>query len=203
MNRVFTLLLFYSCLAPALPVSSPPQKIVFLGDSLTEGYEIKKEEAYPSLVETILKTEGRNVICVNAGISGQTSAGGLARLRWQLKNKPDILILALGANDGLKGLSVAEMRKNLKEIISEAQKNGVKVLLAGMKTPLNMGTVYVKEFEEAYVGLAAELKIPLIPFLLKDVATVDRLNLSDRIHPNPEGHKVIAQTVLIYLRPLL
>lgn len=190
----------------AFPTEAQDQKsirILFLGDSLTEGYNLQKEQAYPHLIEEILKNENKNVVCVNAGISGSTTASGLSRLKWHLKQKPDILVLALGANDGLRGLPVDSTKQNLNAIIEEAQKNKIKILLAGIKVPKNMGNQYLKEFESIYSALANEKKITLLPFILEGVAGVDKLNLPDRIHPNPEGHKIMAQTVLKHLRPLL
>lgn len=184
-------------------VPRPSLRILFLGDSITEGYNLQREQAYPQLIENILKSEGRQVVCVNAGISGSTSASGLSRLRWHLKNKPDLMVLALGANDGLRGLPADSTTQNLRSIIQEAKKNNIKVLLAGIKIPRNMGASYLKEFESLFPKLAKEQSVPLLPFILQDVAGIDRLNLPDRIHPNPEGHKILAQNVLKALRPLL
>jgi acyl-CoA thioesterase-1 len=198
-SSLFLLLIFFSnfCHAENL------KRILFLGDSLTEGYNLQVEQAYPHLIEEILKKEGRSVVCLNAGISGSTSASGLSRLKWHLKQKPDILVLALGANDGLRGLPVRDTKANLEAIIEEAKRNQIKILLAGMKIPKNMGKVYLAQFENMYPSLAKEYKIPLIPFILENVAGIDKLNLSDRIHPNSEGHKVVANNVLKYLRELL
>ena len=180
------------------------RRIVFLGDSLTEGYQLTKEDAYPYLIEQILHKEGLSDIkCINAGISGSTSASGPSRLKWYLKEKPEILVLALGANDGLRGLDLKETKKHLKEVITEAKKENIKILLAGMKMPPNYGVKFTKEFEKLFEDLAREEKVSFIPFLLESVAGKRELNLSDGIHPNPEGHKGLAQTVLKYLRPML
>lgn len=198
-------LFFQLSIVSALASSSPPrvQRILFLGDSLTEGYNLPKEQAYPTLIEEILKKEGKQVICVNAGISGSTSASGLSRLKWHLKNKPDILVLALGANDGLRGLAPQMTEKNLSDIIVEAQRQNIKILLAGIRIPRNMGRQYLKDFEAVYPRLAKQYNIPLIPFVLEGIAGNDSLNLPDRIHPNAEGHKIMAQTILKGLRGLL
>lgn len=178
-------------------------KIVFLGDSLTDGFGIDREKSYPNLVEKTLRLHGHSVTVVNAGMSGDTSAGGLRRLRWYLRTPFQILVLALGANDGLRGLPTAKMKQNLKQMILSAQKSNVKVLLAGMQMPPNYGQKYTQEFKQVYEDLASQLKIPLIPFLLKDVAGNTRLNQPDGLHPNEAGHEVIATTVLSYLEPLL
>lgn len=172
------------------------ETILFLGDSLTEGYRLAKEEAYPALIENLLKKEHEDIKVINGGVSGATSASGMKRLDWYLKAKPDIMVLALGANDGLRGLKVKDTEKNLSSVIEKAQNRGIKVILAGMKMPTNYGEPYRSQFEEMFLKLAKKYKIKLIPFLLKDVATKTELNLSDGIHPNAKGHEVMAHTVL-------
>ena len=145
-------------------------KVLVLGDSLTEGYGVEKEEAYPSLLQQMLTQKGhKDVQIINAGISGSTSASAVSRLRWYRKIKPNILLLALGANDGLRGLSVEKMKTNLAEAIVMAKKQDILVLLAGMKIPLNYGDEYIKSFENIFLELAEAHKIPLIPFLLEGV----------------------------------
>ncbi len=178
------------------------RRIVFLGDSLTEGYQLTKEDAYPYLIEQILIKEGlKDIKCINAGISGSTSASGLSRLKWYLKEKPEILVLALGANDGLRGLDLKKTKLHLKDVIQAAKKENIKILLAGMKMPPNYGLKFTKEFEKLFDDLAREEKVSFIPFLLESVAGQRKLNLADGIHPNPDGHKALAQTVLKFLRP--
>lgn len=172
------------------------ETILFLGDSLTEGYRLAKEEAYPALIEKKLKKEHEDIKVINGGVSGATSASGMKRLDWYLKAKPDIMVLALGANDGLRGLKVKDTEKNLSSVIEKAQNQGIKVILAGMKMPTNYGEPYRTHFQEMFPKLAKKYKIKLIPFLLEEVATIKELNLSDGIHPNAEGHKVMASTVL-------
>jgi acyl-CoA thioesterase I len=189
-------------MAPA-PATGYP-RILCLGDSLTEGLGVDPEQAWPDLLERALRSEGfPRVELINAGVSGSTSASASQRLRWQLRSPPDIVILALGANDGLRGISPAEMKKNLAAAIDLAQSNGIAVLLAGMKMPPNYGGEFTREFETVFASLASEKNVPLIPFLLEGVAADPALNLPDGIHPNAEGYRVIAQLVARHLRPLL
>jgi acyl-CoA thioesterase-1 len=177
--------------------------IVALGDSLTEGFGVSKEEAYPFLVEKELFGKGHAVKLINAGISGSTSASAASRLKWYIRSQPDIIIIALGGNDGLRGLSVADMKKNLSKAIELAQSEKIQVLLSGMQIPLNYGTRYTESFRKVFHELAELYKLPIIPFLLKDVGGIPSLNQPDGIHPNPEGHQIIAATVLKHLEPLL
>jgi acyl-CoA thioesterase-1 len=176
---------------------------VMVGDSLTEGYQLDKEQAFPALIEIELRKIKPQIKVINAGISGATSASGPKRLLWYKKIKPQILVLALGANDGLRGLRLEETKRNLVLTINEAVKNQMKVLLVGMKMPTNYGQSYRMEFEKMYREIARELKVPLVPFLLEGVAGHRHLNLPDGIHPNANGHQVMAKTVLPYLQALL
>lgn len=177
--------------------------VLFLGDSLTEGFQLSREEAYPALIEQNLKKNFPDIKIINGGVSGATTASGLKRLNWYVKAKPDILVLALGANDGLRGLDLKESEKNLVSVIEKAQAENMKVLLVGMKMPTNYGEPYRSNFEKLFGQLAKKYQLPLVPFLLEGVGGKPKLNLPDGIHPNPEGHKVMAQTVLKVLRPLL
>ncbi len=177
--------------------------VVCLGDSLTEGYGVAPEESYPSVVERRLNADGYDVRIVNAGISGSTSASALSRLRWQLRAKPDLLVLALGANDGLRGVAPDATRQNLAEAIQLALEHQVRVVLAGMTLPPNYGTDHIAAFEQIFPALAKRYDLPLIPFLLEGVAARPELNLADGIHPNAEGHLWVAENVLTVLRPLL
>ena len=175
--------------------------ILFLGDSLTEGLGVAKENAFPKLVETLIQKElKKNVTVINGGVSGSTSSDGLARLKWYLKKKPYIVFLALGANDGLRGLNLKQSQKNLEEIVEYAQKSKAKVLLAGMRIPPNYGPKYVEDFEKIYQELQAKYNLKTIPFLLDGVAGVQKMNQRDGIHPNEEGHKVIAKKVFMFLK---
>lgn len=172
------------------------QTILCLGDSLTEGYQLAKEEAYPSLMEKELKKTHKDVKVINGGVSGATTASGLKRMDWYLKAKPDIMVLALGANDGLRGLKLTVTEKNLSTVIEKAQERGIKVILAGMKMPTNMGESYRKDFESMYPKLAKKYSLKLIPFILEGVGGKPEYNLADGIHPNPKGHEIMAKTVL-------
>lgn len=178
-------------------------KILFLGDSLTEGYGVKKEEAYPKLVEQALIKKGHDVKIINGGISGSTSASGLSRLKWFLKAKPNILFLALGANDGLRGQKVEKVKLNLDKIISFAKENKLKVVLAQMLLPPNYGKEYTDSFKELYSELAKKHKIVFIPFMLKDVGGVKEHNIEDGIHPNQKGHQILSERVISYLEKIL
>jgi acyl-CoA thioesterase-1 len=172
------------------------ETILFLGDSLTEGYQLSKEEAFPALIEKELKKTRKDIKVINGGVSGATSASGLKRMDWYLKARPDIMVLALGANDGLRGLKVDQTEKNLASVIEKAQERGIKVILAGMKMPTNMGEPYRAHFEKIYPKLAKKYSLKLIPFILEGVGGNPKLNLPDGIHPNPKGHEIMAKTVL-------
>ena len=177
--------------------------VLVMGDSLTEGYRLSREEAYPYLMEQELKKKHPDIKIINGGISGSTSASAPKRLEWYLRAKPDIIILALGANDGLRGLKVEETQKNLDLLISKAKGLGIKVILAGMRMPPNYGVEYTKKFDALFPELAKKHSLKFMPFILEDVAAKPKLNLPDGIHPNPDGHKVMAKNVLKYLEPEL
>ncbi|MBF0274690.1 MAG: arylesterase [Nitrospinae bacterium] len=180
-----------------------PYTILFLGDSLTEGIGIDPKKNYPSLVESKLKKKGLNVKIINGGVSGSTTASAPSRLKWYKRVIPDMVVIALGANDGLRGLQVDEMEKNLGTTIEEAQKSNIKVVLAGMKVPTNYGEDYTKAYDEVFNHLVVKYNIGFIPFLLKDVALIREMNLSDGIHPNEKGHEKISETVLATVLPLI
>lgn len=179
------------------------ETVLFLGDSLTEGYELAKEDAFPAVIEKTLKPKYPDLKVVNGGVSGATSASGLKRLNWYVKVRPDIMVLALGANDGLRGLNLKETEKNLSLIIDKAQSEKIRVILVGMKMPTNYGEPYRSNFEKLFGTLAKKYSLPHVPFLLEGVAGNTKLNIADGIHPNPEGHKIMALTVGKYLEPLL
>jgi len=192
---------------PQTPSPSPANKslpkIVAFGDSLTAGLGLTAAESYPSILQKKLELDGYQYEVVNAGVSGDTSAGGRERIDWALEGDVRFLILELGANDLLRGLSVREMKSNLDKIIERAQAKGVTVLLAGMYAPTNAGAEYQREVQEAFQSLARERKVTLIPFFLDRVAGVESLNQTDGIHPNAEGTRIVADTVYNALRPLL
>jgi acyl-CoA thioesterase-1 len=177
--------------------------IVALGDSLTAGLGVAADEAYPAVLEARLKREGFDYRVVNAGVSGDTSAGGLRRLDWALRLKPDIVIVALGANDGLRGQPPAALRDNLTRIVERARAAGARVLLAGMRVPPNYGDDYARAFAAVYPTVARATGAALAPFLLDGVAGDPRLNQPDGIHPTAEGQRVIAERIWPYLKPLL
>lgn len=191
-----------SAAVPAIPLAAAP-RVVFLGDSLTAGLGLGESEAFPALVGGLLAQRGIVVRIVNAGVSGDTSAGGLARVDWVLSLQPEILVVALGANDGLRGQPVDSIAANLREIVRRARAAGSRVLLAGMKMPPNYGPEYTRDFEALYVRLARELDLPFLPFLLEGVATIPELNQPDGLHPTAEGQRKIADLVAEALLPLL
>ena len=188
--------------APADRATDAPV-IVALGDSLTAGFGVAPDEAFPARLEERLRREGYACRVVNAGVSGDTSAGGLRRVDWVLRTKPDVVIVALGANDGLRGLSVSSLRDNLEAIVRRVQASGARVLMAGMRMPPNYGAAFTEEFAAAYRDVARRTGIPLLPFLLDGVAANPALNLPDGIHPNADGHRIIADRVWPHVKPLL
>lgn len=177
--------------------------VVFLGDSLTAGYQLAEEQAWPALVAERLAGEGLPFRAINAGVSGDTSAGGLARLDWVLRADPDVVVVELGANDALRGSDLASTEENLRRILERLREEGVAVLLVGLQIPPNYGPDYARRFTQLFPRLAEEHDVPLVPFLLERVAGNDSLNLGDRIHPNAAGHRIVAETVAPYLRPLV
>lgn len=178
-------------------------KLLCLGDSLTEGFGILKDEAFPALLQKQFIEQGLSVKVINSGQSGSTTKNGLKRLQWLSKMKPDYVLLALGANDGLRGLSLTEMEANLRAVIDYANTNGIEVILAGMKIPPNYGPEYTQEFERIYPRLAEAYELPLIPFLLDGVAGQSELNLPDGIHPTAEGQVIVAANVMRVVLPLI
>ncbi|HEY7322179.1 MAG TPA: arylesterase [Candidatus Binatia bacterium] len=182
-----------------------PRTILFLGDSITAGYGLEMEQAFPALIQKKIDAKKWNFKVVNAGQSGDTSAGGLNRIEWLLKNRVDILVLELGGNDGLRGLPAATTRKNLQAIIDRTKGKypEVKVIVAGMKVPPNMGSDYGRKFEAVFVDLAKKNNATLIPFILEGVGGNRELNLADGIHPTAKGHELLATNVWKVLEPVL
>lgn len=178
-------------------------KIVALGDSLTAGLGLVESQAYPALLQKKLEKAGYPFEVVNAGVSGDTSAGGVRRLDWALEGNVRVLILALGANDGLRGLPVDQMKKNLEDIIQRARARNIVVILAGMEAPPNYGPDYTSAFRRAYQELAREHELVFLPFLLDKVAGDPALNQGDGIHPNARGAEIIAEGMWKVLRPVL
>ena len=186
-------------------IRAVPGAVLFLGDSITAGYGLELSQAYPELIQKRIDAKGWNYKVVNAGQSGDTTAGGLGRLDWLLNNKIDVLVLELGANDGLRGLPVEEVRKNLQAIIdrTKARYPQAKIIIAGMKVPPNMGGDYGRRFEAVFRELAKKNNLPLIPFILERVGGMRGLNLQDGIHPTAKGHEIVADNVWKVLEPVL
>jgi acyl-CoA thioesterase I len=185
-----------------LAAGKPPLKVVALGDSLTSGHRLPKKDAYPALLEHKLKKHGFDATVVNQGLSGDTSAGGVRRLETALAERPDILIVAFGANDGLRGIPVAQVRANLAKIIETAQARGVSVLLVGMEALPLYGWQYTLGFHNMFPDLAAKYRVPLVPFILNGVFGNPDLMSPDGVHPNADGAKVIAANIWTELEAL-
>jgi acyl-CoA thioesterase-1 len=200
MRNVYLVLLFFS----AFRVQDD-KVILFLGDSLSAGFGLDVAEAFPSLIQKKIAQEKLPFKVINAGLSGETTAGGLRRIDWLLKQKVDVLVIELGGNDGLRGIAPSETKKNLQGIIDKAREKNpdMVIVLAGMQAPPNMGKDYTEKFRAIFPALAKKNSIALIPFLLEGVAGNPRLNLPDGIHPTAEGHRIIAETVWNTLNPIL
>jgi acyl-CoA thioesterase-1 len=185
-------------------ISSDRPQIVAFGDSLTAGFGLAEKDSYPYLLQKKLDSDGFNYEVVNAGVSGETSLGGLERIDWVLEqDKVDILVLELGANDLLRGLPVAKMKENLGRIIEKAKAKKVKVLLCGMLAPETMGAAYQRDYVMAFPDLASEHKVEFLPFILENIALKKELNQADGIHPNAEGAKIMTENIYKSLRPML
>lgn len=182
-----------------------PKMVLFIGDSLAAGYGLQASQAFPSLIQQRIDGLDWNFKVINAGLSGDTSAGGLRRIDWLLRGRVDVLVLELGGNDGLRGIDLASTRANLQGIIDKvkAKNPRVKIVIAGMMVPPNLGQDYTRRFQQMYPELARANQAALIPFLLEGVAGDSKLNLPDGIHPTAEGHKLVAETVWKHLRPVL
>jgi acyl-CoA thioesterase-1 len=178
-------------------------RIVALGDSLTAGLGVSPEESYPAQLQRKLDEAGYRYRVINAGVSGDTTAGGLRRVDWVLKSRPDIVILVLGANDGLRGLDLKETRANLEQIIKRLQAAGVRVVLVGMKLPPNYGADYTERFTALYPELARLYGVTYMPFFLEGVAAKTVLNQADGIHPTAAGYRIIVDNLMPVLKPLL
>jgi acyl-CoA thioesterase-1 len=179
-------------------------RLLMLGDSITAGYGLARSEGPPARIEALLRERGRNVRVIDAGVSGDTTAGGRARIEWALADRPHAAIVALGGNDGLRGLPPAQMRANLAAILDALARRNVATLLAGMLAPPNLGAEYGREFTAVFEGLARERPdVVFYPFLLDGVAGEARLNQPDRIHPTAEGAELIARRMLPFIETLL
>jgi acyl-CoA thioesterase-1 len=206
LTRQLSFLVLLFLLLRGSSIAAPtPRIILFLGDSITAGFGLDPSQAFPALIQQKIDARRWNFQVVNAGQSGDTSAGGLGRLDWLLRNRVDVVVLELGANDGLRGLPVETTRKNLQAIIEQIKRKypEAKVLLAGMKVPPNMGGDYARKFEAVFADVAKKNNAPLIPFILEGVGGVREFNLADGIHPTAKGQEMVAANVWKVLEPVL
>ncbi|MEX2477908.1 MAG: arylesterase [Gracilimonas sp.] len=196
MKSLLLLLLFFT-IGSLQAQDSETKTILFFGDSITAGLGVDKSQAFPALIQNRIDSLGLSYEVINGGSSGETSAGGLRRIDWTLQRHIDIMILELGGNDGLRGIDLNSTKENLQQIIDKVQaKNpNVDIILAGMQVPPNLGQVYTRQFEDIYPDLAEENNLPLIPLIMDKIGGDEELMQSDGLHPTPEGHKVIAETV--------
>lgn len=205
MKRLFLVLTIFLLVPLLLFSQDNPRRILFFGDSITAGHGIRKENAFPALIQQRIDSLGWNFNAVNAGLSGETSAGGLRRVDWMLRRPVSVFVLELGGNDGLRGIDLDATKQNLQKIIDKVEKKypEARIILAGMQVPPNLGPQYTEKFKEMYPELAKKNNVELIPFLLKGVGGDPELNQADGIHPTAKGHKVIAETVWDTLKPIL
>lgn len=189
--------------SPAAPAVGTPPVVVFLGDSLTAGFGLAAEEAFPAHVAAALAGRGTPIRAINAGVSGDTTAGGLRRLDWALKSRPQVVVVALGANDGLRGQPLESIEENLRAIVERARAAGAQVLLAGMLMPPNYGGEYASGFAAIFPRVAKQEGVPLVPFLLEGVAGHLELNQPDGIHPTAEGQRIVARNIEPFLAELV
>ena len=200
-------LIIFCCHPAVAGESSDPAdarpRIVAFGDSLTAGLGVSRDQAYPAQLQRRLDELDYRYRVINAGVSGETTAGGLRRVPWVLGSKPDVVILELGGNDGLRGLSLEQTKRNLSRIIEQLRQAGTTIVLAGMKLPPNYGQDYIRGFEAIYPDLAKHYDLALIPFLLEGVAASPALNQADGIHPTGEGYRIVVEQVLKALAPVL
>jgi acyl-CoA thioesterase-1 len=196
MLRIF----FFSVLILFVTSQSFAKKLIFLGDSLTEGYGVAQESAFPQLIEAKFKQDKSEWVISASGSSGSTSASTLSRLKWISKDKPNVVFILMGSNDGLRGLKVEETEKNLSLALDWAKAQKINIILGQLHVPPNYGKDYGKKFTEIFPRLAKKYKIPLAPFLLNNVAGISKLNQADGIHPNEKGHQIIAENIYKYLK---
>ena len=199
--RIFFLFAFITCMNSILFAS--PKKIIILGDSLTEGYGVAQTAAFPALIQQKILKDKLNWELTSSGSSGSTSASGLQRIKWISKNKPDVVLLLLGSNDGLRGLKTSETEKNLNSTISWAKDQNIKIILGQLYMPPNYGKKYTDDFAKIYINVAQKNKIKLLSFLLEQIAGQPEFNLSDGIHPNEKGSQVIVRRILPFVEKLI
>ena len=203
--RYGLLALMLFCVNVSAQEADSSRTILFYGDSLTAGYGLDREQAFPALVQARIDSLGWNFEVFNAGLSGETSAGGLRRIDWLMRRPVDVFVLELGANDGLRGIDLKSTRSNLQQIIDrvKAKNPDISLVVVGMQMPPNLGAEYTEEFQRLFPGLAKENGAAFVPFLLEGVADRPELNLSDGNHPTVEGHRIVAETVWATLGPVL
>ena len=190
---------------PQSTPTSTKQTVLFFGNSLAAGYGVEPSQAFPALIGEKIDSAGLNYTVVNAGLSGETTAGGKSRIGWVLRQSVAVFVLELGGNDGLRGLPLTATRQNLQAIMDTVRRKSPQatIVLAGMQIPPNLGTEYTREFRELFKNLADKNKAILIPFLLENVGGIPKLNQADGIHPNPAGHKIVANNVWSVIKPIL
>ena len=198
--RIF-FFLFTVCFV--FPISSYAKKIIILGDSLTEGYGVTQDSAFPVLLQKKITEDKIDWTLVGSGSSGSTTASGISRMKWLIRQKPDFIFVILGSNDGLRGLKVEETEKNLNETIQYGLKNNIQMILGQLHVPPNYGKQYSKQFSDIYPRVAKKNKVLLAPFLLENVAGVKDLNLADGIHPNEKGHRKVADNLYLFLKNIM
>lgn len=203
MKYILTVVFLITMLIPSR--SQEKKSILIFGDSITAGYGIEPQQAFPALIQEKIDSLGLNYEVINGGVSGETSAGGLRRIDWVLQRNIDIMILELGGNDGLRGIDLSSTKENLQQIVDKAlAKNpDMEIVIAGMQVPPNLGADYTKEFQELYPALVKKNDLKLIPLILNEVGGRDEFMQPDQIHPNVKGHEVIAETVWEILKPIL
>lgn len=205
MKKRHSFFIIFSLIISMNVYSQEKKSILFFGDSISAGYGLEPQQAFPAIIQHKIDSLGLNYEVINGGLSGETSAGGLRRINWVLQRDIDIMILELGGNDGLRGIDLSSTKGNLQQIIDRAKAKNpeMEIIIAGMQVPPNLGTDYTKKFQELYPELAEENNIPLIPLILDEVGGRDEFMQPDQIHPNAEGHKVVAETIWEILYPIL
>lgn len=197
--------LFVFLLLSTALMAQEKKTILIFGDSITAGYGLEPSQAFPAILQEKIDSAGLNYEVINGGLSGETSAGGLRRIDWVLQRKVDVMILELGGNDGLRGIDLSSTKENLQKIIEKARAKNpdMKIIIAGMQVPPNLGVDYTREFQDLYPSLAEENDLPLIPMILDKVGGYDEYMQADQIHPNAKGHEIVAETIWETLYPLI
>jgi acyl-CoA thioesterase I len=203
-NLLFLYGFMFSASFPAAQ-KPEPKTLLFMGNSLTAGYGLDPSQAFSALIQKKIEREEMNFKVVNAGLSGETTSSGLRRVDWLFKQKIDVLVIELGGNDGLRGITLTLTKQNLQDMIDKARSHNpkIRIILAGMEVPPNMGDTYTAEFRKMYPELSKKNNVALIPFLLEGVGDKPELNQRDGIHPTAEGHVIVAETVWKYIKPVL